>query len=201
METKARVGAVAATGAAAAPTESPDDVSSLLDPIEIEIGYGLIPLVGEDKAENLLRRVTAIRRQMATEPGVVLPKVRIRDNLTLSSQAYRIRVRGDEVAKGEVLLDHLLAIGSSDSDGKLLGVKTTEPAFGLPAVWITESQRAQAELLSCTIVGPNFRDHHASDRDHSRLRRRVVGAAASARVVRACEERDRRRQWTVSSPN
>ena len=142
--------------AAAAPTESPDDVSSLLgvDPIEIEIGYGLIPLVGEDKAENLLRRVTAIRRQMATELGVVLPKVRIRDNLTLASQAYRIRVRGDEVAKGEVLLDHLLAIGSSDSDGKLLGVKTTEPAFGLPAVWITESQRAQAELLSCTIVDP-----------------------------------------------
>lgn len=144
----------------AAPAESPDDVTGLLgvDPLELEIGYGLIPLVGEERAENLLRRVTAIRRQMATELGIVLPKVRIRDNLTLPAHAYRIKLRGEEIARGEIVMDRHLAIGMADASVKggpeLHGIKATEPAFGLPALWITEAQRGQAELAGYTVVDP-----------------------------------------------
>ncbi len=146
----------AIANAPAAPAESPDDVNGLLavDPLELEIGYGLIPLVGEERAENLLRRVTAIRRQMATELGIVLPKVRIRDNLTLPAHAYRIRLRGEEIARGEIMMDRFLAIGVAEEANTLQGIKTTEPAFGLPAMWIAETQRGQAELAGYTIVDP-----------------------------------------------
>ncbi len=142
--------------AAPVSTEQSDDVSGLLgiDPLEVEIGYGLLPLVGEEKAENLLRRVTAIRRQMASELGIVLPKVRIRDNLTLQPYAYRIKLRGEEIARNIVMLDHFLAIGVPEGGPELSGTKTTEPAFGLPALWITDSQKAQAELHGYTVVDP-----------------------------------------------
>jgi len=142
--------------AAAAPAESPDDVTGLLgvDPLEVEIGYGLIPLVGEEKAENLLRRVTAIRRQIAGELGVVLPKVRIRDNLTLTPYAYRIKLRGEEIARGELIPDRYLAIGAPDGGPEVQGIRASDPAFGLPALWITESQRNQAEMAGYTVVDP-----------------------------------------------
>ncbi|MBI3762798.1 MAG: flagellar biosynthesis protein FlhA [Chloroflexi bacterium] len=145
------------TPAPAPELEGPEEMIGLLavDPLELEIGYGLIPLVGEERAENLLRRITALRRQMATELGLVLPKVRIRDNLRLQPQAYRVKIRGEEVARGELMLDRYLAIPGSDAgnagDG-LSGIATTEPAFGLPAMWIAEAEKGRAELMGCTVV-------------------------------------------------
>lgn len=146
----------AALAAAAAPPalEGPEEIVGLLavDPLELEIGYALIPLVGEERAENLLKRVTAIRKQIAGELGIVLPKVRIRDNLRLQPQAYRLKLRGEEVAQGELMLDHYLGIPSSDAGEPLPGIPTTEPAFGLPAVWLSERDKARAELLGYTVV-------------------------------------------------
>ncbi|MBP7690416.1 MAG: flagellar biosynthesis protein FlhA [Anaerolineales bacterium] len=148
--------ALAAPAASAAPAlEGPEELAGLLvvDPLEIEIGYGLIPLVSEDRPENLLRRISSIRRQMATELGMMLPKVRIRDNLRLQPNAYRLKIRGEEVARGDVLLDRCLAIPGSDVGAEALpGIATTEPAFGLPAVWIPETERGRAEMLGYTVV-------------------------------------------------
>jgi flagellar biosynthesis protein FlhA len=142
-------------GGKPAELEGPEEMTGLLrvDPLELEIGYGLIPLVGEERAENILRRITGIRRQVATELGLVLPKVRIRDNLRLGPQAYRVKVRGEEIARGELLLDRFLAIPGSDTPmEQLQGIRTTEPAFNLPALWITEMEKGRAELLGCTVV-------------------------------------------------
>ena len=136
--------------------ESPSDMLEMVvvDPMEIEIGYGLIPLLNEEAPDNLLRRVTAIRRQMMAELGVVLPIVRIRDNLRLSPSAYKIKIRGQEVAQGEILLERLLAIPGSQSEEQLHGIRTTEPAFGLPAQWISDAESSRAELLGYTVVTP-----------------------------------------------
>jgi flagellar biosynthesis protein FlhA len=150
---QAELASVGETAAAPA-LEGPEEVQALLtvDPLELEIGYALIPLVGEDRAENLLKRVTGIRKQVATEFGVVLPKVRIRDNLRLQPQQYRIKIRGEEVAKGDLLLDRHLAILGPDGAEQLHGIATQDPAFGLPAVWITDGDRPRAELLGCVVV-------------------------------------------------
>jgi flagellar biosynthesis protein FlhA len=156
IQRQAAIAAAAPAPAPAAPgLEGPEEAMNLLgvDPLELEIGYGLIPLVGDERAENLLRRVTAIRRQMATELGIVLPKVRIRDNLRLQPQAYRIKVRGEEVAHGELMLDRYLAIpGSEAASERIPGLPTTEPAFGLPALWINEAEKGRAELIGYTVV-------------------------------------------------
>ncbi|NMC54074.1 MAG: flagellar biosynthesis protein FlhA [Chloroflexi bacterium] len=136
--------------------ESPEDMLKMVvvDPVEMEIGYSLIPLIDDEQADNLLRRVTGIRRQVMQELGLVLPVVRIRDNLRLPPQTYRIKVRGQEVARGELMLDRVLAIPGSDVDENLPGVQTTEPAFGLPAIWVSESERGRAELMGYTVVNP-----------------------------------------------
>jgi flagellar biosynthesis protein FlhA len=144
-------------GPAVPALEGPEEVAALLvvDPLEVEIGYGLIPLVSDERPENLLRRVSAIRKQLATELGVVLPKVRIRDNLRLQPNAYRVKVRGEEVARSDILLDRYLAIPGSDAGlDQLAGVPTVEPAFGLPALWINETEKGRAELLGFTVVDP-----------------------------------------------
>jgi flagellar biosynthesis protein FlhA len=142
----------------AAPTEpeSPQDMLEMvvIDPIELEIGYGLIPLIDDDASDNLLRRVTNIRRQIMNELGLILPIVRIRDNLRLPPNSYRIKIRGQEIAAGELIVDHLMAIPGSSSDPKLRGIATTEPAFGLPALWITETEQGRAELMGYTVVNP-----------------------------------------------
>jgi flagellar biosynthesis protein FlhA len=146
-----------AAGPAAPALEGPEEVANLLvvDPLEVEIGYGLIPLVSDERPENLLRRVSAIRKQLATELGVVLPKVRIRDNLRLQPNTYRVKIRGEEVARSDVLLDRSLAIPGSDAGhDQLSGVPTTEPAFGLPALWINETEKGRAEMLGFTVVDP-----------------------------------------------
>ena len=136
--------------------ETPEQMLEMVvvDPIELEIGYSLIPIIDEDSQDNLLRRITSIRRQLMSEMGLILPVVRIRDNLRLSPQSYRIKIRGQEVASSEIMLDRLLAIPGSDIDEPIQGIPTAEPAFGLPALWISESEQSQAELKGYTVVTP-----------------------------------------------
>ncbi len=127
---------------------------AIVDPMGLEVGYGLIPLVDEDRADNLLFQITNIRRQILDELGLVIPVIRIRDNLRLKPNEYRIKVRGEEVARGEIFVDRYMAIPSGETDGTLSGMKTTEPAFGLPAVWIGEAEKGRAELMGYTVVSP-----------------------------------------------
>ncbi len=133
-----------------------DSVIGLLqiDPLEVEVGYGLIPLVDEESGGNLLSRITMIRRQIAVELGVVVPTVRIRDNLQLPPQVYVVKLRGIEVARGELLVNHVLAMNAGLADTPLEGVPTTEPAFGMPATWIPNAMRDRAEMLGYTVVDP-----------------------------------------------
>jgi flagellar biosynthesis protein FlhA len=146
----------AALPAATTELESPADMLEMvvIDPLELEIGYALIPLIDEGQGDNLLRRITSIRRQVMSELGVILPIVRVRDNLRLQPQAYKIKLRGEEIARGDLMLDHFLAIPGSDTNGQLNGFPTTEPAFGLPALWISDADRGRAELMGYTVVNP-----------------------------------------------
>jgi flagellar biosynthesis protein FlhA len=125
-----------------------------LDPLELAIGFGLVPMVDQQAGGTLLQRVGTIRRQIASELGMVIPPVRIRDDVGLDSHEYVMRVRGSEVARGGVMAGHHLAMDPGDAMGQLPGIPTTEPAFGLPAVWIPESARAEAEALGWTVVDP-----------------------------------------------
>lgn len=148
--------AAPAEAPAAAALESPEDMMGMvvIDPLELEVGYGLIPLVDEERADNLLHQITNIRRQMLSELGFVLPVVRIRDNLRLPPQTYRLKIRGEEVARGELMIDRYLAIPGSQSEENLQGIATTEPAFGLPAFWISDAEKGRAELMNYTVVSP-----------------------------------------------
>ena len=134
----------------------PESIVSLLqvDPIELEIGYSLIPLVDVGQGGNLLDRVVMIRRQCALEMGIVVPTIRIRDNIQLKPNAYVIKIKGIEVAKGELLLDHFLAMNPGTVTEEIPGEETIEPAFGLPAIWINEVYRERAELCGYTVVDP-----------------------------------------------
>jgi flagellar biosynthesis protein FlhA len=124
-----------------------------LDPLELAIGFGLVRLVDSSSGGSLLSRVSVIRRQIATELGMVIPPVRIHDELGLDSHEYVLKVRGSEVARGRLMAGHQLAMDPGDAVGQLPnGVPTTEPAFGLPAVWIAESGRTEAEALGFTVV-------------------------------------------------
>ncbi len=136
--------------------ETPEDMLNMVvvDPMELEIGYSLIPLIDNDQTDNLLKRITGIRRQVMAELGLILPVVRIRDNLRLQPSQYRIKIRGQEVAKGDLMLGNMLAIPGSEADPNLKGMPTTEPAFGLPAQWIPESEQGRAELMGYTVVNP-----------------------------------------------
>ncbi|MCT6923563.1 flagellar biosynthesis protein FlhA [Metasolibacillus sp.] len=135
--------------------KSPENVVNLLnvDPIEFEFGYGLIPLVDASQGGDLLDRVVMIRRQLALELGIVIPVVRIRDNIQLQPNEYRIKIKGNEMARGELLLDHYLAMSPGDDDS-IEGIDTIEPSFGLPAKWITEQVKEEAEMLGYTVVDP-----------------------------------------------
>ncbi len=138
-----------------APRE-PERVEPLLriDLMEVEVGYGLVRLVDTAQGGDLLERVTMIRRQIATELGVIVPPIRIRDNMQLEPNQYRVKIRGTEVATGKVYPDQFLAMDAGVATGKLEGEQTTEPAFGLPAVWITPAQRNRAEVMGYTVVDP-----------------------------------------------
>lgn len=132
----------------------PENIVSLLqvDPMELEIGYSLIPLVDTVQGGDLLDRIVMIRRQCALELGLVVPTIRIRDNIQIKPNSYIIKLKGMEIARGELMLDHFLAMNSGTVFEEIPGIETTEPAFGLPALWIPESQREQAELNGYTVV-------------------------------------------------
>ena len=134
--------------------KKPENIISLLqvDPMELEIGYSLIPLVDTGQGGDLLERIVMIRRQCALELGLVVPTIRIRDNIQIKPNAYIIKLKGIEIAKGELLLDHFLAMNSGTVFEEIQGIETVEPAFGLPALWISEVQREQAELNGYTVV-------------------------------------------------
>ncbi|MCH3959198.1 MAG: flagellar biosynthesis protein FlhA [Selenomonas sp.] len=133
---------------------TPENIVSLLqvDPMELEIGYSLIPLVDTGQGGDLLDRIVMIRRQCALELGLVVPTIRIRDNIQIKPNAYIIKLKGIEIAKGELMLDHYLAMNSGTVFEEVPGIETTEPAFGLPALWIPENEREQAELNGYTVV-------------------------------------------------
>ncbi|KQX69175.1 MULTISPECIES: flagellar biosynthesis protein FlhA [unclassified Paenibacillus] len=135
---------------------SPESVISLLqvDPIEFEFGYGLIPLADTQQGGDLLDRIILIRRQCALELGVVVPVIRIRDNIQLRPNEYIIKIKGNTVARGELLLNHYLAMSPGIDDDSIAGIETTEPAFGLPAIWIDEVTKERAELSGYTVVDP-----------------------------------------------
>ncbi|HOX05731.1 MAG TPA: flagellar biosynthesis protein FlhA [Planctomycetota bacterium] len=132
----------------------PERVEGLLkvDPMELEVGYGLIPLVDPAQGGELLERVTMIRRQIAMDLGLVVPPVRIRDNMQLEPGEYCVKLRGTEVARGTALADRLLAMDSGVATGKVEGIETKEPAFGMPAVWITRAQKDRASAMGYTVV-------------------------------------------------
>ncbi len=138
---------------AALPAGGEDSVERLpIDALELAIGFGLVPLVDGSSGGALLRRVSMIRRQMAGELGLVIPAVRIHDELGMESHEYVLKVRGSEVTRGRIMPGHLLAMDPGDAAGGLQGIPTTEPAFGLPATWVHESGRAEAESLGYTVV-------------------------------------------------
>jgi len=135
---------------------SPESVMSLLqvDPIEFEFGYGLIPLADTQQGGDLLDRIIMIRRQCALEMGLIVPVIRIRDNIQLKPNEYVIKMKGNMVARGELLLHHYLAMSPGFEDDSVTGIETQEPAFGLPALWIDEATKERAELAGYTVVDP-----------------------------------------------
>jgi flagellar biosynthesis protein FlhA len=153
-EREQEAAAEAAEAARPLPTTPRDQALEALsiDPVELSIGFGLVPLVDGGSGGSLLARVGAVRRQVAAELGAVIPPVRIHDDVGLGSHEYLMRVRGNEVARGSVMAGHQLALDPGDAVGQLAGIPTTEPAFGLPAVWIPDPARAEAEALGYTVV-------------------------------------------------
>ncbi len=134
--------------------KSPESVISLLqvDPIEVEFGYGIIPLADTKQGGDLLDRIIMIRKQCAMDLGIIVPVIRLRDNIQLGPEEYIIKLKGVQVAKGEIKPDYYLAMDPGTASEKIEGVGTREPAFGLPAVWITEDEKEKAELLGYTVV-------------------------------------------------
>lgn len=134
----------------------PENVTSLLsvDPIELEFGYGIIPLADVNQGGDLIDRVVMIRRQIALELGAVVPIIRLRDNIQLNPNQYIIKIKGIQVSEGEILFDHYMAMNPGYVEEEISGIPTFEPSFHLPALWITESQRERAETLGYTVVDP-----------------------------------------------
>ena len=134
----------------------PENVSSLLqvDAIELEFGYGIIPLADVNQGGDLLDRVVMIRRQIALELGCVVPMIRLPDNIQLNPNQYLIKIKGVPVSEGEILFDHYMAMNPGYVEEEISGIPTFEPSYHLPAIWITESQRERAESLGYTVVDP-----------------------------------------------
>jgi flagellar biosynthesis protein FlhA len=135
---------------------SPEKVINLLglDTLELEIGYGLIPLADSKQGGDILDRIVMIRRQFAIELGLVIPTIRIRDNLQLQPNEYVLKFRGSRIANGEVYLDHYLAMNQGANGDDIEGIQVIEPAFGIPAVWVNMEEKQRAELLGYMIVDP-----------------------------------------------
>ena len=134
----------------------PENVNSLLqvDPIELEFGYGIIPLADANQGGDLLDRVVMIRRQIALELGTIVPIIRLRDNIQLNPNQYIIKIKGIQVSEGEILFDHYMAMNPGFVEEEITGIPTFEPSFHLPAIWITEGQRERAESYGYTVVDP-----------------------------------------------
>ncbi|MCB2297151.1 flagellar biosynthesis protein FlhA [Clostridium tagluense] len=134
----------------------PENVMSLIsvEPMEIEIGYGLIPLADEATGGDLLQRIASVRRQCALEMGIVVQPIRIKDNLQLKTNEYVVKIRGTVIIKGDLMPSMLLCIDPSSEDINIQGINTIEPTFGLPAVWINNDQREDAEIKGLTVVDP-----------------------------------------------
>lgn len=141
---------------AAEEIRQPENVTSLLqvDPIELEFGYGIIPLADVNQGGDLLDRVVMIRRQVALELGTVVPIIRLRDNIQLNPNQYIIKIKGIQISEGEILFDHYMAMNPGFVEEEITGIPTFEPSFHLPAIWITENQRERAESLGYTVVDP-----------------------------------------------
>ncbi|GAK07543.1 LOW QUALITY PROTEIN: flagellar biosynthesis protein FlhA [Geomicrobium sp. JCM 19038] len=135
---------------------TPNNVTDLLtiDPVEFEFGYGLIPLADSNQGGDLLDRVVMIRRQLALELGMIVPVIRIRDNIQLKPNEYVIKIRGNEVSRSELLLDHYMAMSPGVDDESITGIETVEPAFGLKALWVDDLMKDEAELSGYTVVDP-----------------------------------------------
>ncbi len=156
LETEAIEREVDSDEAAAEEIRSPENVNTLLqvDPIELEFGYGIIPLADVNQGGDLLDRVIMIRRQIAAELGTVVPIIRLRDNIQLNPDQYVIKIKGIQVSEGEILFDHYMAMNPGYVEEEITGIPTFEPSFHLPAIWITEGQRERAESLGYTVVDP-----------------------------------------------
>ena len=145
---------------------SPEDVMKLLtvEPMEAEIGYAIIPLIDPSQGGDMLDRIGTIRKQMALEMGIVVPPIRIRDNIQIKPTEYILRVKGAEAGKGELLPDHYLAMNTGGAEEDLIGIPTKEPAFGLPALWISPDLRDKAESMGYTVVdAPSVLATHLSE--------------------------------------
>lgn len=156
LETAQIESEIDADEAAADEIRQPENVNSLLqvDPIELEFGYGIIPLADMNQGGDLLDRVVMIRRQIALELGTVVPIIRLRDNIQLNPNQYIIKIKGIQVSEGEILFDHYMAMNPGYVEEEITGIPTFEPSFHLPAIWITESQRERAESMGYTVVDP-----------------------------------------------
>ena len=162
----ASTGAPAAAAEPKAPPASPEEVMKLLtvEPMEAEIGYAIIPLIDPAQGGDMLDRIGTIRKQMAVEMGIVVPPIRIRDNIQIKPTEYILRVKGAEVGRGELLPDHYLAMNTGGVEEDLIGVPTKEPAFGLPALWISPDLRDKAEAMGYTVVdAPSVLATHLSE--------------------------------------
>jgi len=137
--------------------KSPENIMPLLeiDPIELEFGYGVIPLADPNQGGDLFDRLVMIRRQIALELGIVVPMIRLRDNIQLESNEYIIKINGNLVASGSIMFDHFLAMNPGTVEGEVDGTDTVEPAFGLPAKWVSSDDRENAEILGYTVVDPS----------------------------------------------
>jgi flagellar biosynthesis protein FlhA len=143
------------TQAEVAPVEKKEEkIESYLqvDPIEVEIGYGLISMVDEEAGGDLFQRITNLRKQIALELGLIVPPIRVRDNLQLQPSHYVVKIRGVQVTSGELYMDRYLAMSPTMKEGEVPGIFVTDPTFSLPAVWIEKSQRDSAEILGFTVV-------------------------------------------------
>ncbi|AGC49945.1 flagellar biosynthesis protein FlhA [Lawsonia intracellularis] len=143
--------------AASEPANTPEEMQDLLplDTLELEVGYGLIPLVDEEQNGNLLSRIRSIRRQFALDMGVIIPSLHLRDNLQLKPGQYVLLIKGNQVATAEILIDHYLAMDPGNALHQIEGIETREPAFNLPAIWISEMQREETMLAGYTVVDPS----------------------------------------------
>lgn len=166
MQEQALVAAAASTMAESTPEEMPqneedyfkdiNNVYSLIgvEPIEMEFGYSLIPLVDESSGGKMLNRIVIFRRQYAQEMGFVIPSVRLRDSSSMNTNQYIIKIKGEEVARGEILVDHYLALESANPAGEIDGIETIEPAYGIPSKWILPENKEMAEIYGYTVIDP-----------------------------------------------